>query len=309
MRTDLTALLLSLFTSVSLLASPEAKAWVELEQWKKPKVFDQAPSAEIVQVGYKTYLRKPKDSEVRLSKTSANLLGLYPLLDNFVAGFTMSAGSGSVQNILAENQLRSIQTSQLSLELTGQYAFSNENSLFLSSGVGYKELEANGRTTSETSAVLKTFTMWSINDEVGLGVGAAGNANSRRSNLMPLLGGSWQPSPELRIDGWLPSHIHTRWKFSQRQSLFLRLELSGESGYAKKFFNDDDADITLVGAQMILGWSVGMPIGFSTGFLRLDPSFGFFAGNTTVKNNVTGRKTEQRMGSAPLADIRVAVVF
>jgi hypothetical protein len=195
------------------------------------------------------------------------------------------------------------------LELAGQYAFNEEHSLFVASGIGTRELRADGRSTKETTALLTTYTMWSFSDEIGLGIGAAGSHNSRRSNLFPLLGGSWQPSPELRIDGWLPSHVHGRWKYTPAQSLFVRLELSGEAGYAKRFFNEDDADITLVGVQTIFGWSVGMPLGVASGFLRIDPSLGFFAGNTSVKNNTSGKTTQQKMGAVPIADVRLAVIF
>jgi hypothetical protein len=309
MRREISYPLLCLVSLFVTLASGEAQAWVDLEKWKKPKVFDQAPSTEIIQTGYKSYLRKPKNSALRLTKTSGNLVGLYPLLDNLVAGVIVGAGAASVQDIQTESGLRSFQNSQLSVELAGQYAFSNEHSLFISSGMGFKELESKGKSTSESRMLLTTYSVWSLNDDVGLGIGLAGNHNTRKSTFVPLLGGSWQPSPELRVDGWLPSHVHTRWKYAPAQSLFLRLELSGESGYAKNFLGNNDADITLLGAQMILGWSLGMPIGIATGFLRIDPSFGFFAGNTSVENLFSGSKTKQKLGSVPVADIRVAVVF
>ncbi|NBW81613.1 hypothetical protein EBR21_07650, partial [bacterium] len=72
---------------------------------------------------------------------------------------------------------------------------------------------------------------------------------------------------------------------------------------------DSKTEVQLLGAQFMLGYSIGTLIGFGTGAVRIDPSVGFFKGKLTQTNVASESKSEASTQVNPLADVRIAVAF
>jgi hypothetical protein len=283
--------------------------WVKLDEWKKPKVFGLAPSADTAFVSANVQRVSQNSEDPSMTKTNAGVLGLYPMLHELVAGISGGGSAAEIKNIKTSKGIKSLKTRGAYFEAAMLYAFSNDVSMYFSPGYSSKESQAPAGKTQEGSATLTTYGVWAASDELGLGLGLAGRKNDRSQTIIPLIGGAWQPSPQFRLDGWLPANIHARWKYSPSQALFARLELAGDSALSKQLNSGTQTDLQLLGAHLLMGWSVGMPIGFGTGFIRLDPSLGVFKGQLTQKFS-TGQ-AEQKVTTPvnALADVRLAVAF
>ena len=296
-----------LFLMCSL--SGSSQAWVKLDEWKKPKVFGLAPSADTAFVNTGAQRIKDGSDTPAMNKTNVSLLGLYPMLDELVAGFSAGAGAAEIKNIKTSSGLKSLKTRGSYIEAAALYAFSDDLSMYFSPGYSTKESETAAGKTQENSVTLTTYSVWAASDQLGLGLGIAGRKNARSQTIIPLIGGAWQPAPEFRIDGWLPVNLHARWKYSPSQALFARIELAGDSSLSKQINSGTQTDVQLLGAQFLAGWSIGMPIGFGTGMIRLDPSVGVFKGQLTQK--ISAGQLEQKTETSvnPLADVRLAIAF
>lgn len=299
-----------LFSAILVSLAPHSSyAWVNLSEWKKPKVFGLAPSADTAFISTTLQGKGQNADEPRMNKTSASLLGLYPMLNELVAGLNAGGSVATLENIPITGARQTLKTQSAWLEFAALYALQDNLSIYVSPGFSSKKTIASAGNTTETSATLTTYSVWSATDEIGLGLGLAGRKNARTQTLIPLVGGAWQPTPEFRLDGWLPVNLHARWKYTPRQAVFARLELAGDSAMSDKLTSGAKTDVQLLGAQMLLGWSIGMPIGFGTGFLRLDPSLGFFKGQLSQKFDNGQSDLNRTTPVNPLADIRLAVAF
>jgi hypothetical protein len=289
--------------------SGSSQAWVKLDEWKKPKVFGLAPSADTAFVS--ANVQRPNENSVSptMTKTNAGILGLYPMLHELVAGVSGGGNAAEIKNIKTSEGIKSLNTRGAYFEAAILYAFSDEVSMYFSPGFSSKESQTPAGKTQESSATITTYGVWAASDELGLGLGLAGRKNDRSQTIIPLIGGAWQPAPKFRIDGWLPANIHARWKYSPSQALFARIELAGDSALSKQINSGTQTDVQLLGAQFLAGWSIGMPIGFGTGFIRLDPSVGVFKGQLTQK--FSAGQAEQKVTTSlnALADVRLAVAF
>jgi len=300
----------AIFVTILLnLASESSFAWVNLNEWKKPKVFGLAPSADTALINTTLQGKGQNSDDTRMNKTSASLIGLYPMLDELVAGFNVGTSVATLENIPNTSGRQNLKTQSAWLELAALYALQDDLSLYVSPGFSSKRASVSAGRTTETSATLTAYGVWKASDVVGLGMGVAGRKNTRTQSLIPLIGGAWQPTPEFRLDGWLPVNLHARWKYTRGQAVFTRLELAGESAMSDKLNSGTQTNVQLLGAQILFGWSIGMPIGFGTGFLRLDPSLGFFKGQLSQKFENGQSDLNSTTPVNPLADIRLAVAF
>lgn len=291
-----------------LIIAQTAHAWVDLAKWQKPKVFGLAPSAETAQVA--TSLQKEsRDNLPTMSKLNASVLGLYPILDPLLAGFSFGSSTADIKNIPTTDGFQGLRSISSYLEVAALYAIDDSLSVYFSPGFSSKVAKVESAETRENFATLTTYGVYTVSDQVGLGLGVSGKKNTRTQSLVPLVGGAWQPTPEFRLDGWLPANVHARWKYAPAQSVFARLELAGDASYSKHISPENPTDVQLLGAQFLLGWSFGVPIGFSTGFLRLDSSVGTFKGQLTLKNTSTEEEEKTKTKANPLVDIRLALAF
>lgn len=286
-----------------------AWAWVDLNEWKRPKVFGLAPSADTAQLSYTSQGRRGENAGPHMSKASASALALYPMTHTLVAGFNFGGSSSQVRNIPAGDVLNTLQARGSYFELAALYAFSDNLSLYFSPGVSSKRATLENTEIRENFVTLTSYGVWAVDDDVGLGIGVSGKRNERTQTLVPLLGGAWQPVPEFRLDGWLPAHVQARWKFAPAQSLFARVELAGESALAGNSQNAEKTEVQLLGGQLYAGYSIGTPIGFGSGFLRFDPAVGFFKGNLKQTNGTSKNSTATGTQWNPLIDAKIAVAF
>ena len=293
----------------ALTQSINAAAFVNLSEWKKPKVFGLAPSADTAQVG--TMLQTPKNASADplLKKTNASLLGLYPLMHELVGGFTAGGSSAEIKNIPTPQGNQILKTSSSYAEIAGLYAFTDNLSLFVAPGFSTKTAKTEKGETKESFITLTSYSVLAVSDSLGLGLGLSGKSNDRTQSLIPLLGGAWQPTTEFRLDGWLPANVHARWKYSSSQALFARLELNGDTALTEHLNISEKTDVQMLGAQFLMGWSAGMPIGFGTGFVRVDPAVGVYKGQLTQKNTQTEKQVKTNTAVNPVFDLRVAVAF
>ncbi|MEY3901413.1 MAG: hypothetical protein RL189_719 [Pseudomonadota bacterium] len=293
----------------ALAHSAHAAAFVNLSEWKKPKVFGLAPSADTAQVGTMMQSGKNDSADPLLKKTNVSLLGLYPLKHEFVGGFTAGGNGAEIKNIPTPLGNQTLKTSGSYAELAGLYAFSDNLSLFVAPGFSTKTAKSEKGETKENFITLTSYSVYAVSDELGLGLGLSGKRNERTQSIIPLLGGAWQPTAEFRLDGWLPANVHARWKYSSSQALFARIELNGDSALSEHLAASEKTDLQMLGAQLLMGWSIGMPIGFGTGFVRVDPSLGVFKGQLTQTNTQTEKQVKTSTAVNPVVDLRVAVAF
>ncbi|MEN9808990.1 MAG: hypothetical protein RLZZ488_557 [Pseudomonadota bacterium] len=292
-----------------LLHSAHAAAFVNLSEWKKPKVFGLAPSADTAQVGTMIQSGKNASADPLLKKTNASLLGLYPIMHEFVGGFTAGGNSAEIKNVTTPQGKQTLKTSASYAEIAGLYAFSDNLSLFVAPGFSTKTAKTEKGETKESFITLTSYSVLAVSDTLGLGLGLSGKRNDRTQTVIPLLGGAWQPNAEFRLDGWLPANVHARWKYSASQALFARLELNGDTALSEHLTTSEKTDLQMLGAQFLMGWSIGMPIGFGTGSVRVDPSLGVFKGQLTQTNTQTEKQTKTSTEINPVVDLRVAVAF
>lgn len=295
--------------SLLLLHSTVAEAFVDLNEWKKPKVFGLAPSADTAQVGTMMQSSKDNSTSPLLKKTNASLLGLYPLMHEFVGGFTAGGNSVEIKNIPTAQGQQTLKTSGLYAEIAGLYAISDNLSLFVAPGFSAKSASTLQGETKENFITLTSYSVLAVSDTLGLGLGLSGKKNDRTQSLIPLLGGAWQPTAEFRLDGWLPANVHARWKYTSSQALFAKIELNGDSALTAHLNGSEKHEVQLLGAQFLMGWSAGMPVGFGTGFVRIDPAVGIFKGQLTQTNTQTSTKSTTTTPMNPLVDLRIAMSF
>lgn len=289
--------------------STPAMAWVKLSEWKKPKVFGLSPSADTASINSTMQNAGSGENSISMNKTSSSVLALYPMLDNLVAGFNFGGSVGEIKSIPTPAGNRGMKTSGSWLELAALYAFNDNISVYFSPGMSSKRSSAEGKETRENFASLTTYGVYAIDDNVGLGLGLSARRNTRSQTVIPLVGGAWQASPDVRIDGWLPANVHARWKLGEGQAVFARLELAGESALSEGIITDSKTEVQLLGGQFLIGYSIGTLIGFGTGVVRIDPSIGFYKGQLSQTNVSSGSKSEKSTGLNPLADVRIAVAF
>lgn len=293
----------------ALLHSAHAAAFVDLSEWKKPKVFGLSPSADTAQLGTMMQSGKNDSADPLLKKTNASLLGLYPLMHEFVGGFTAGGNRVEIKNIPTALGNQTLKTSGSYAEIAGLYAFSDNLSLFVAPGFSTKTAKTDKGETKENFITLTSYGVYAMSDVLGLGIGISGKRNERTQSIIPLLGGAWQPTSEFRLDGWLPANIHARWKYSASQALFARLELNGDTALTESLNASEKTDVQLLGAQFLMGWSIGMPIGFGTGFVRVDPAVGVYKGQLTQTNAVTEKQSKTSTSVNSVVDLRVALAF
>lgn len=309
--------MLSLFfasATAAILEPRPAFAWVDLNEWKKPKVFGLSPSADTAFFDQNIPFPRSPNKKPTINKWSSSALALYPILDTLVAGFTLGASNSEIKNIPAggsSQSLKTLQTSTFVLEVAGLYAFNDQLSLFVAPGYSNKRSSTSGGHTQESFATLTSYAVLAASDHLGLGAGVAVRKNDRTQSVIPLLGGAWQLTPELRLDGWLPANVQTRWKYSDSQALFVRIELAGDAALSKQLIEQTSTDVQFLGAQVLFGWSIGTPLGFGAGFLRFDPSLGFFKGQLTQQMMLSPGNHSFRTSTPlyPLAESRVALTF
>ena len=308
---------------LSICASPHANAWVNLETWKKPKVFDLAPRADTASIRstHPMTSKKPKDEGapraensqegrfVRIQKSSASLIGLYPLIDELLAGITVSTSSTQLNELPTSDGYGNLKSTDLSLECAALFAWNESFSLYLAPGLSFKKAIAQGETTEEDFQTLTSYGVWALNNSLGVGLGFAGRVNSRTKSLIPFVGGAWQPTPNFRLDGWLPAHLTARWSYNNSQTIFARAELAGDAALSNSLRSENPTAVQLLGGQLLIGWSIGMPIGIGTGTVRLEPSVGAFRGQLTTENISTGNKEQANTELIPVADVKLAVAF
>lgn len=304
-RTHILFLILLLPSSFSF----SAQAWVDLKEWKKPKVFDLSPGADTAMINTTRQSHRSNPTMLQLNKTNASALGLYPLVDTLVAGVNFGGSWSELKNIPWNSEQKRMTARGSYIELAALYALSDTHSVYVSPGVSFKTAKIDEIETQERYAALTAYTVWAVDPSLGLGVGLSARKNSRTQTLVPLVGGAWQLSEDVRIDGWLPANLHARWKLTPSQAIFTRLELAGESALTQIRNQAGQSEIQLLGGQFLLGYSLSTPIGFGTGRIRIDPSIGFFKGKLSQKELVTQTKRETTPPVAPLADVRIAVAF
>jgi hypothetical protein len=299
-------------TGVALLAtifSSSAMAWVDLNEWKKPKVFGLSPSADTAFVNTTLQSNRDNKNQPAMNKTNTSVLALYPMLDNLVAGFNFGGSTTEVKNIPTAAGLKNLRSNGSWIELAALYSINDDLSIYVSPGLSFRKSTAEGSDTRESFASLTTYGVWAAQDNIGLGLGLSARKNSRTQTLIPIVGGAWQATPEFRLDGWLPANVHARWKLGNGQAVFARVELAGDSSLSQSIVSDTKTEVQLLGGQFMLGYSIGTLIGFGTGSLRIDPSIGFFKGKLTQTNVESEAKTGTSTQLNPLADLRIAVAF
>lgn len=294
--------------------SSHAVAWVDLETWRPPKVFALAPSADSIFIQAEGQ-KEDNANTPSMNKRSFTVMGLYPLEDRLVAGLTFSgdysvlSSHPSLVGTLSKERTEAIKISESKVELATLYALSETHSIYIAPGISQVHSAHLGNTYSEYYHGLTAYSVWALRDDLGVGLGLSTGKSARKSYFFPLFGGAWQPSPDFRIDGWLPANLNAIFKVADRHAVFSTVELTGAGATIYGMQDGEQFDVQMIGLKLLFGWSFRYPLGIGTGIAKLEPAIGLFRGKFTSKNLQSDSSDSKLTPFRAMFHLRAAVSF
>jgi len=188
-------------------------AQVDLSTWEKPKVFKFIPKFGNSRYVVATDLQRPSEEAPIASHISqVTVQIIYPFTQNLVTGITPEKNDYtlSLQSNPDSGLPSSLSFQKITLSIPVIYAV-NPKTLYISSNYVSKHRTPKHKGGDWTSHQFSQLLIQEFHSDFGLGIGMhASHFPDQEVSVLPIIPFAWTPTPELRIEAWLPAQAQLK---------------------------------------------------------------------------------------------------